>query len=58
VYSGKYAGDLVVLQRRPKLGLGSYCLYYLFTRYGREIGVVGDNEFDVEIFLDPDGALP
>jgi hypothetical protein len=55
VLSGKYKGDLVVLQRRPKLSLGSYYLYYLFTPDGREVGVVGDKEFDVGIFLDPDG---
>jgi hypothetical protein len=57
VLHGKYTGDLVVQQRRPKLGVGYYLLYYLFTPDGKEIGVVGDKEFDVEIFLDPDGDL-
>lgn len=53
---GKYAGDLIVLQSRPKLGLGTYSLYYLFTPTGKEVGVVGDSEFDVGLFLDPDGT--
>jgi hypothetical protein len=52
---GKYAGDLVVKQRRSKLSLGTYTLYYLFTPRGQEIGVVGETEFDVGLFLNPDG---
>lgn len=52
---GRYAGELIVYQRRPKLLLGDYYLYYLFTPDGKEVGVVGDSEFDVGLFLNPDG---
>ena len=57
VQNGKYIGDLVVSQRRPTLSLDHYTLYYLFSPEGKEIGVVGETEFDVGIFLDPDGDL-
>ncbi len=57
VYRGKYRGDLIVLQRRPKLSLGDFLLYYLFAPNGVEIGVVGDSEFDVGIFIDPNGDV-
>lgn len=56
VLRGKYAGDLVVRQRRPKLSGGFYYLYYLFAPDGKELGVVGETEFDVGLFLDPDGS--
>ena len=52
VYKGEYEGDLVVLQRRQKLsGIGNLILYYLFTPEGEEVGVIGDEPFDVGIFL-------
>ena len=56
VLRGKYAGNLVARQRRPKLSGGYYYLYYLFTPNAQELGVVGDSEFDVGLFLDPDGS--
>jgi len=55
VVRGKYGGDLVVQQRRAKLATGYYYLYYLYTPDGKEIGVVGENQADVDLFLDPDG---
>jgi hypothetical protein len=56
VLRGKYAGNLVVQQRRPKLSTGFFYLYYLFSPAGKELGVVGENQFDVDLFLDPDGS--
>jgi hypothetical protein len=51
VPSGRYAGDLIVQQRRPKLGVGYYYWFYLFSPSGEELGVVGDNQQDVENFF-------
>ena len=59
VPNGKYVGDLIIQQRRQKLGVGFYYWFYLFTPTpdGKEVGVVGQDENDVKSFLDMAGDI-
>jgi hypothetical protein len=52
VPGGKYKGDLIVKQHRPKLALGYYDWFYLLTTTGDRLGVIGQNKDDVDYFLD------
>ena len=49
---GRYRDHLIVQQRRPKLGLGYYNWFYLMNPDGKEVGVIGEDRFDVSNFLD------
>jgi hypothetical protein len=52
VPEGKYKGDLIVKQHRPKLALGYYDWFYLLKPNGEQVGVIGENKDDVDYFLD------
>lgn len=52
VSAGEYKGDLIVQQRRPKLGVGYYYWFYLLKPTGQEIGVIGEDKDDAYNFLD------
>jgi hypothetical protein len=49
--SGKYKGDLIAKQHRPKLALGYYDWFYLLKPTAEQIGVIGEGKDDVEYFL-------
>ena len=52
VPAGKFKGYLVAQLRKAKLAVGYYDWYYLLTPEGKEVGVVGQDEGDVELFLE------
>jgi hypothetical protein len=49
---GKYRGHIVAQIRKPKLAPGYYEWYWLLNPDGQEVGVVGEDEQDVEAFLE------
>lgn len=51
---GRYAGDLVAQVRKPKLASGYYYWFYLLSVEGKELGVVGEDRADVDLFLSMD----
>lgn len=52
VATGPYRGDLVAQIRKAKLAPGYYEWYWLLTPEGKEVGLVGQNEHDVALFMD------
>jgi len=52
VPAGQYRGDLVAQIRKPKLAPGYYEWYWLLTPEGKEVGVVGQDEGDVALFME------
>lgn len=52
VPTGKYTGDLVAQIRKAKLAPGYYQWFWLLSPDGKEIGVIGQSERDVDLFLD------
>jgi hypothetical protein len=52
VSAGKYRGDLVVQRRKAKLASGFYEWYWLLTPDGKEVGIVGQDERDVALFME------
>jgi dipeptidyl aminopeptidase/acylaminoacyl peptidase len=48
---GRYAGDLVAQVRKPKLASGYYYWFYLLSVEGKELGIVGEDRADVDLFL-------
>lgn len=51
VRAGNYRGDLVAQVRKAKLAPGYYEWYWLLSPEGKELGVVGQTERDVALFL-------
>jgi dipeptidyl aminopeptidase/acylaminoacyl peptidase len=51
VLTGAYEGDLIIQQRRPKVGQGYYFWYYLFDQSGKELGIIGQDGKAVENFI-------
>lgn len=51
---GRYAGDLVAQVRKTKLASGYYYWFYLLSAEGKELGVVGEDRADVDLFLSMD----
>jgi Tol biopolymer transport system component len=52
VMSGKYKGDLIAQVRKAKLATGYYEWFWLVSPRGDEIDVVGQDEGDVDDFLE------
>lgn len=52
VPNGKYRGDLVVQIRKPTLSTSFYEWYWLLGPDGKEIGLVGQDEGAVALFLE------
>lgn len=52
VVAGQYKGDLVARIRKAKLAPGYYEWYWLLTPEGRELGIVGQDERDVALFME------
>jgi hypothetical protein len=52
VPAGQYRGDLVAQIRKAKLAPGYYEWYWLLTPEGKELGIVGQDDGDVALFLE------
>jgi hypothetical protein len=52
VPAGQYRGDLIAQIRKAKLAPGYYEWFWLLTPEGKEIGLVGQDDGDVALFME------